>query len=253
VSLLARAPSASEKLMRPAVLLGVTLSFTFVLGCGLIKKKQPAPEDDESVTNAPTVKVGGTGAKNEKDVLRYANETAIADEPGVIGKDGGVKAKTFPASGADVATIPKGAVVVKKAKFFSTGVLVLFDDPATGDGTKLMGWISPEALGTAAITPSASTATASPTFTAPKVTVDAGAPKDAGTAADAGKAVVADAGGGTAPTALLQVNPVAGKCPAGFVLIAPFCRRPCTADRDCPASSFCTQGAGSRKTCSATK
>ena len=237
----------------PAVALA--LSFTFVLGCGLLKKKKPAADDDdESVTNAPTVTVGGTGAKNEKDVLRYKNETALADEPGIIGKDG-VKAKTFPATGADVATLSKGATVVKKATFFSTGVLVLFDDPAA-PGTKLMGWIAPEAL--SAPTAATATATATPVFTAPKPVAldaglkDAGTGLDAGAGLDAGKAVV-DAGGTTAPTVLLQTNPIAGKCPAGFALIPPFCRRPCNADRDCPANSFCTQSAGPKKTCSATR
>ena len=237
---------SSRSSFTPAIAL--VLSFSFVAGCGFLKKKKPV-DDDESITNAPTVTVGGSGAKNEKDVLRYANETLIADEPAVIGKDG-VKAKTFPATGADVATIAKGATVVKKAKFFSTGVLVTFDDPATADGTKLMGWIAPEALGAPAV--ATATATATQVFTAPKVAVDAG-PKDAGAVADAGKAVVDAGGGSTGPTALLQTNPIAGKCPAGFALIPPFCRRPCNADRDCPANSFCTQSAGPKKTCSATK
>ena len=231
----------------------IVLSLSIVVGCSLLKKKK-ALDDDESTANAPTVTVGGSGAKNEKDVLRYANETLIADEPAVIGKDG-VKAKTFPATGADVATLAKGSTVVKKAKFFSTGVLVLFDDPATADGTKLMGWIAPEALGAPAV--ATATATATQVFTAPRVAVDAG-PKDAGAVADAGTIADAgrpavDAGGGTGPTALLQTNPIAGKCPAGFSLIPPFCRRPCNADRDCPANSFCTQGAGSKKTCSSTR
>ncbi|HSO32495.1 MAG TPA: hypothetical protein VLT33_08265 [Labilithrix sp.] len=231
---------------RPAVAL--VLAFTFVAGCGFLKKKKPV-DDDESTTNAPVVQVGGTGAKNEKDVLRYANETPAFDEAAVIGKDG-VKAKTFPATGADVASLPRGTVVVKKAKFFSTGILVLFDDPATANGTKLMGWIAPEALIAGPAT--TATATVAPIFTAPKIAVDAG-PKDAGlSAVDAGKAVV-DAGGVVAPTALLQVNPTAGKCPAGFALVGPFCRRPCNADRDCPANSFCTLSIGSRKTCASTR
>lgn len=229
----------------PAVALA--LSFTFVLGCGLLKKKKPV-DDDEAVTNAPTVTVRGTGAKNEKDVLRYANETALADEPGVIGKDG-VKAKTFPATGADVATLAKGAVVVKKAKFFSTGVLVIFDDPAAADGTKLMGWIPPEALGA----PTAATGTATQVFTAaPRptvvVAVDAG-PKDAGLAVvDAGKPVVVDAGGPARPAGPIVAVPVGTRCPPGFVLVQPFCRRPCSVDTECPTSSVCTL-TGTRKTC----
>ena len=40
----------------------------------------------------------------------------------------------------------RARAVVKIAKFFSTGVLVIFDDPAHRDGSKLMGWIPAEAL-----------------------------------------------------------------------------------------------------------
>ena len=233
---------------RGVPLLAFVLSFTFLIGCGFLKKKKDAGSEDDSLTNAPTVSVGGTGAKNEKDVLRYANETAIADELAIVGKDG-TKAKTFPGTGADVSTLSKGAVVVKKAKFFSTGVLVLYDDPATADGTKLMGWIPPEGLA-----PPSATPIPPPTqgFTA-RATVDAG-PKNAGGAADAGKeggAAAADAGGAAIP--LIQVLPKGGKCPAGFALFPPFCRRPCNTDGDCPANSFCTQQSGAKKTCSATK
>lgn len=238
---------------RPA--LGLVLSCTLIFGCSLLKKKKDAgAEEDPPVANAPTVTVTGSGAKNEKDVLRYASETKIAYERATVGKDG-VKAKTFPSSGADVAPLSKGTTVVKIAKYFSTGVLVLFDDPTTADGTKLMGWIAPEALAAPTAAP-----TAAPVFTAPKVVVDAGLKVatadagvvDAGGAADAGKATAVDAGGSPTSTALLQVQPTTGKCPAGFVLVAPFCRRPCIVDSNCPAGTFCTTSAG-KKTCSATK
>lgn len=235
--------------MRRGLVLSLVLSATLVLGCSLLKKKRPAADEDESVTNAPTVSVGGTGAKNEKDILRYANETKIFDEPAIIGRDG-VKAKTFPSTGADIATIPKGSTVIKKAKFFSTSILVTFDDPTTNDGTKLMGWIVPEALGPPPV--ATATATAAPVFTGAKV-----APKDAGLPVDAGKPAAIDAGGGggaAAPTALLQVVPAPGnRCPAGFALFPPFCRRPCNADKDCPPNAICTQGSFSRKTCAATR
>jgi hypothetical protein len=241
--------------------LGLVLSCTLVFGCTLLKKKSdPVIEEDPPVADAPKVTVTGSGAKNEKDVLRYGTETKIADEPAVIAKDG-AKALTFPASGADVATLAKGTEVVKIAKFFSTGVLVLFDDPTTADGTKLMGWVTPAALAapTAAATATA-TATAAPVLTAaPKpAAVDAGAKiladagvVDAGARADAGKVAAVDAGV-RAPAPLLQVLPTVGRCPAGFVLVTPFCRRPCAADKDCPTGSFCTSSAG-KKTCSATK
>jgi hypothetical protein len=222
------------------------LACTFVVGCGLIKKKKDAGEEDEPPANAPTVTVTGTGAKNEKDILRYASETKIADEPATIGKDA-TKVKTFPPSGADVTALAKGTAVVKIAKFFSTGVLVIFDDPATADGSKLMGWITPEALAAPGATP-----TAAPTFTAPKIVAvdagakDAGGAVDAGSAADAGKA--ADAGGPVQSSGTITALPNGGKCPAGMVLVPPLCRRPCVADGDCPKGSAC-RVTGSRKTC----
>lgn len=249
--------------VRPALTL--VLASTLIFGCSLLKKKDTGIEDDPPVANAPTVAVTGTGAKNEKDVLRYKNETKVADEPATIGRDS-TKAKTFPASGADVATLPKGTTVTTIAKYFSTGVLVIFDDPATADGTKLMGWITPEALAApaAAVTPIATaTQAAAPVLTAPKQLVDAG-PKlatgadagavDAGGAADAGKAASADAGATpAAANAGLTVPPLPGNtCPTGFVLVGPACRRPCSADRDCPKGTVCLS-TGAKKTCAATR
>jgi hypothetical protein len=230
--------------VRPAI--GLVLSCTIVLGCGLIKKKKDAGnDDDEPPVNAPTVTVTGTGAKNEKDILRYASETKLANEPATIGKDA-TKVRTFPASGADVTALAKGTAVVKLAKFFSTGVLILFDDPAAADGSKLMGWIAPEALAVPGATP----VLTAPVLTAPKVvTLDAGGgAKDAGPAvADAGK-VVADAGGPVQSSGTITALPVAGKCPAGMILVTPLCRKPCAADAECPKGSVC-KSSGGRKTC----
>lgn len=230
---------------RPAI--GFVLACALVLGCGLVKKKKGAAADDEDPPpNAPTVTVTGTGAKNEKDILRYASETKLANEPGVIGKDA-TKVRTFPATGAEVTTLAKGTAVVKLAKFFSTGVLLLFDDPSARDGSKLMGWIAPEALAAPGVVP----VVTAPALTAPKVvvTVDAGgAAKDAGLAvADAGKVVV-DAGGPVQSSGTITALPVAGKCPAGMVLVTPLCRKPCAADAECPRGSVCTSSGG-RKTC----
>jgi hypothetical protein len=245
---------------RPTVaLVACAVACTFVVGCGLLKKKNDAGTDEQPPANAPTVTVTGSGAKNEKDVLRYASETKIAEEPATVGKDG-VKARTFPASGAEVATLSKGTTVVKIAKFFSTAVLVLFDDPTTADGTKLMGWIPPEALAA----PAATGATAAPVFTAPKVVVDAG-PKDAGGVADAGPkdaGGVADAGAtadagkaaadaGSVAVGTITALPTNGKCPAGMILFGPLCRKPCTSDADCKGA-FCVSSGG-KKTCAATK
>lgn len=235
---------------RPAFVF--VLACTLVLGCGLIKKKKSAGDDDEPPANAPTVTVTGSGAKNEKDVLRYGSETKLANEPATLDKT--TKARTFPASGAEVAVLAKGTPVVKIAKFFSTGVLVIFADPLASDGSKLMGWVPPEAL---AAGPTAASTTAAPVFTAPKVVVDAG-PKpaapvaDAGGGVDAGKPAVVDAGGPVQSSGTITALPNNGVCPAGMILVTPLCRRPCAADGDCPKGAFCTSTSG-RKTCSATR
>jgi len=221
---------------RSALAIALVVSCSLV-GCNLLKKKGAAGGDED----AATVTVTGTGAKNEKDVLRYASEIKMADEPGIIGKDV-TKARTFPASGAEVATLSKGTQVIQLAKFFSTGVLVLFTDPATADGSKLMGWIPPESLaapGAAAPT----TTAAAPVVTAVRPAGAANAAKDAGVAADAGAAVVvADAGAAPAATggaAITTIPGPGGSCPGGFVLIQPppLCRKLCASDLDCPKGS----------------
>jgi hypothetical protein len=220
---------------RSALAIALVVSCSLV-GCNLLKKKGAAGGDED----AATVTVTGTGAKNEKDVLRYASEIKMADEPGIIGKDV-TKARTFPASGAEVATLSKGTQVIQLAKFFSTGVLVLFTDPATADGSKLMGWIPPESL--AAPRAAAPTTTAAPVVTAVRPAGAANAAKDAGVAADAGAAVVvADAGAAPAATggaAITTIPGPGGSCPGGFVLIQPppLCRKLCASDLDCPKGS----------------
>ena len=234
----------SRSVLAPAMAL--LLSCAVVSGCKFLKKNADGGADED----AATVTVTGTGAKNEKDVLRYASEVKLADEPGVIGKDV-TKARTFPASGAEVATLSKGTQVIQLAKFFSTGVLVIFTDPAASDGSKLMGWITPESL-TAA--PTAATNTVAPVFTAAKP-VDAGA-KDSGAIADAGADAGKAADAGAAPTtggAAITAPPGAGgSCPGGFVLIQPppLCRKLCASDLDCPKGSgaVCKSLAG-KKVC----
>lgn len=224
-----------------------------VLGCPLLKKKQADADagaslvPDEDIADAATVSVSGTGAKNEKDVLRYAKETKLADEPGTITRDG-AKARTFPQTGQEVATLSKGTPVTKIARYFSTGVLVTFDDPAGGG--KLMGWVPPEALA-ATETPPTATPTTTSTWTPPPK-VDAGAPavKDAGA-----PVAVVDAGGVPQPqsTAQLFVPPGPGnKCPAGYALIGAGCRKPCNADGDCPRGTFCVPSSG-KKACATSK
>jgi hypothetical protein len=229
----------SRSLLAPAApAMALLLACVVVSGCKFLKKNADGGADED----AATVTVTGTGAKNEKDVLRYASEVKLADEPGVIGKDV-TKARTFPASGAEVATLSKGTQVIQIAKFFSTGVLVIFTDPAAVDGSKLMGWITPESL-TAA--PAAATNTVAPVFTAARP-VDAGA-KDSGASADAGAATdagadagkAADAGAATTGGAAITAPPGPGNsCPGGFVFTpAPaLCRKLCASDLDCPRGS----------------
>ncbi len=234
----------------PSVRLAVMIiaSCSVVAGCNLLKKKGAAGGDED----AATVTVTGTGAKNEKDVLRYASEIKMADEPGIIGKDV-TKARTFPASGAEVATLSKGTQVIQLAKFFSTGVLVIFTDPATADGSKLMGWVPPESI--AAPGAAATTTTAAPVVTAIKPAATAA--KDAGVAADAGGAVVA-ADAGAAPAsggaAITTIPGPGNACPGGFVFSAgppPLCRKLCASDLDCPRGSgaVCKTVVNGKKVC----
>jgi hypothetical protein len=231
------------------------------MGCSLLKKKGTADGGDSA--DAATVTVTGTGAKNEKDVLRYASEVKLANEPGTVGKDG-TKVKTFPATGADVATLANGTPVTKIASYFSTGVLVIFSDPSSTDGSKLMGWITPEALVAAPVV-ATTTATARPAVAAGTVTKTATAVDSGAAVVDAGAAAVATAAGATsaatkpsavAPPAALgnavTVVPAAGNvCPAGMIFLASLCRRPCGSDADCPKGSgaTCKLFAG-KKTCS---
>jgi hypothetical protein len=236
-----------------------------ILGCPLKKKKTDTVDEDEPIADAATVTVSGTGAKNERDISRYQKEEKLADEPAVIVKDS-VKVKSFPGGGNDVATLAKGTAVTKIAKYFSTAVLVTFDDPS-GDGTKLLGWVLPAEIGTEAAAATGQPAVVKPVVkpvTTSVVTLDAGAKdaalKDAGPAApaDAGKPVAAaDAGAGNTPapvstTALFVPTGADGKCPPGFAASGGGCRRPCNADTDCPRKTFCVATSG-KKFCQASK
>lgn len=241
-----------------------------LLGCPLLKKKKGGEGDeDPSLADAATVTVAGTGAKNEANILRYANEEAL-DEVAVIGKDG-TKARNFPGNGPEVATLKKGTVVKKMAKYFSTGVLVMFDDPDATDGSKLMGWVTPTSFDVAA---------PKPVWTPPKIT-DAGGIRPSGTdaggtsAVDAGGGGAKDAGGGTAAVdaggggggtaavdaggggaipqpkpGTVAVQPINGKCPDNWAVHQNMCRRVCNTDAECPRGTKCKPGAG-KKVCTA--
>jgi hypothetical protein len=224
-------------------------------GCSLLKKRQADAGADGGLPTVEPVATSAagpsTGAKNEASVLRYPTETKVDNETATIGRDL-AKVRTFPGTGGEVATLGKGTSVVVLAKYFATGVLVLFDDPAATDGSKLLGWLPPEALASAAdaqapaVTGAPGGAVSPVGSGAKALTVDAGAKPGP----DAGAKAPTAASGG--PTLLLQVLPTAGKCPAGFALVGPFCKRPCNADGDCPRGAFCVSSAG-RKTCSATR
>lgn len=261
--------------MRKVSLLVASIFFaSSLLGCPLLKKKSGDGEADPSLADAATVTVSGTGAKNEAKILRYANEEAL-DEVAVIGKDG-TKARNFPGNGPEVATLKKGTVVKKMAKYFSTGVLVMFDDPDATDGSKLMGWVTPTSFDVEA---------PKPVWTPPKI-VDAGGIKPSGTdaggggggggttsldagaaAKDAGSTAAVDAGGGGGTAAVdaggggggaipqpkpgtVAVQPVNGKCPDNWAVHQNMCRRVCNADAECPRGTKCKPGAG-KKVCTA--
>jgi hypothetical protein len=234
--------SASAALLVAAVL----------LGCPLLKKKGQdagAGDDDTSasasVADAATVKVEGSGATNEKDVLRYAKEEKLADEPAVIAKDG-VKVRTFPGGGAEVATLGKDTHVTKVAKYFGSGVLIVWD----GVAGKTMGWVPPSALAapaTAATATAATTAVVKPSDAGVRV-VDAGARTDAGAAdagarvADAGAIAAVDAGAGGPKATQISYPPDAkGACPPLFIKSGPMCKRRCMIDAECPRGTFCSK------------
>lgn len=244
--------------MRRIGLLAATFAAaTFLLGCPLLqKKKKDEPIEDEPVSKAQTTELQGTGAKNEKDILRYAKETKIADEPDTIGKDS-IKAKSYPGGGNDVATLAKGTPVTKLAKYFSTAVLVTWDDPS-GDG-KLMGWVLPDQLSGGAAAATTTSTTVKPVV--PVIRADAGATpaKDGGaqatdagaapTGKDAGAPAALDAGAPRISGAQLFV-PLQpdGKCPAAFAPAPGGCRRPCNATSDCPRTTTCAP-LGGKKFC----
>ena len=261
--------------------IGLLALAALLAGCPLLKKKSAeadaeadaaiADDPAESVADAATVEVTGTGAKNEKDVLRYAKEEKLDDEVDELEKDMTVRA--FPNSGKEVAKLPKGTSVVKIARYFNTAVLIVFDDPS-GDG-KLMGWVPPESFLEVKKSKPAATATAAPTAPQPTARVDAGAAvdpkKDAGAPVvdpkkDAGAPAVdpkKDAGAPPPPppppaatepkrTDITWPPTAAGKCPAGFTLVTPLCRRSCGSDAGCPRGTFCITKMG-KKYCSTDK
>jgi hypothetical protein len=264
---------------RASFLVAAVVAATVLVGCPLLKKKkQPEADDDDpnaaaaAVADAATTTVSGTGAKNEKAVLRYAQEEPLNGEVGVIGKDG-TKARNFPGNGPEVATLNKGTAVVKIAKYFSTGVLVEFTDPA-GEGN-LLGWVPPHAFATDPTV----VATTKPVVVPPAATLntarDAGggtsptpvATKDAGTTPTTPVATV-DAGGGGGSAAAddpwspanlkykIATPPRDGKCPPGFANIVASCRRLCVNDAGCAAvrGTFCVRKSWSpQKYCSTDK
>ena len=211
-------------------------------GCSLLKKKGAGGDagidggDLASMADAATVTVSGTGAKNEANILRYENETAIANEPAVIGKDGTV-ARNFPGNGPEVATLAKGTAVAKIAQYFSTATLVMFDDPS-GDGSKLLGWVVPTSFDVAAPPP------AKPVVVPVRI-VDAGAKDaaavvalsggDAGVKHDAGATTVA-----APPRGAASATPVEGRCPwDGWFMVGGVCRSRCSTDADCTKPLKC--------------
>ncbi len=233
------------------LVLSSMIAASSLLGCSFLKKKGSAGDagldgsDLASMADAATVTVTGTGAKNEANILRYANETTVANEPAVIGKDGTV-ARNFPGNGPEVATLAKGTAVAKIAQYFSTGTLVMFDDPS-GDGSKLLGWVNPSVFDVAAPPP------AKPVFVPVRI-VDAGvkdaavvavAGGDAGVKHDAGLVTVA-----APPHGAASATPVDGKCPwEGWFAIGGVCRSRCRVDADCAKPLKCGASVGRLRVC----
>lgn len=235
--------TASASLLMAAVL----------LGCPLLKKKgqDAGVTDDEtadlaSIADAATVKVEGSGASNEKDILRYAKEEKVADEPAVIAKDG-VKVRTFPGGGAEVATLGKDTQVTKVAKYFGSGVLIVWD----GVSGRTMGWVPPSALtapAAATTATAATTAVVRPSDAGIRTVVDAGVRVDAGAVdagarvVDAGVSAAVDAGASGPKATQISYPPDAkGGCPAQFIKSGPMCKRRCMIDAECPRGTFCSK------------
>lgn len=262
---------------RVSFVLVMLLAASALVGCPFGKKKTPPPEEDPSniaaaLADAATTMVSGTGAKNEKSVLRYAQEEPLNGETGVIGKDG-TKARNFPGNGPEVAMLNKGTAVVKISKYFSTGVLIEFADPA-GEGN-LLGWVPVSAFADPTVAATTKPPVVPPAATAPVVTQkDAGggasptAARDAGGGGGPSAIVGTDAGGGGggggggaggggggtatadddpwSPQNLkykIATPPKDGKCPAGFANILGSCRRLCVNDTSCSAvrGTFCVK------------
>ncbi len=242
-----------------AVLGVVTISLALV-GCDAIKKRlgrgadggaDPSAEDAsaEEEGDAATKTVTGTGAKNEGDVVRFADEENIEDEEDELERE--LAVRTRPRSGAIVVTLPKGTKVMKVAKHLTAGVLIEFQDPQ-GDGL-LMGWVPPAAF-VASEVPKAKSQLSQLRDAGAKAAGDAGtkSPADAGAkTADAGAKPAADAGAAAAPgpkkTDITWQPDAKGICPAEFVLVMPLCRRVCTSDTSCPRNVKCVSGAGGGK------
>ncbi len=239
---------------RTALLIGTALS---ILGCPLRSRRDPSDDPGPPPQNAPTVTVTGTGAKNEANVLRYANEKKLLDEAAVVSKPD-TKVREFPQTGKEIVTLGPGTPVTKIAQYFSTGVLVIFTDPQTGDGSRLMGWVDPAHLSAGApttppVTPLTNTA---PHIPPKPLTADGGGAvvvKDAGGVAPP---AIADAGNAPVvpPSNVRLVAPIdpGNKCPAGLIVMGPLCRKACASQAQCPTGTFCTAVAGGRA-CTATK
>jgi hypothetical protein len=241
--------------VRSSSILAMIVAVSFV-GCPLLKKLKKTEEEADpapapTTADAATVAVTGTGAKNEADVLRYANETPLQNEPAMIGKDATV-VRNFPGNGPEVAVLPKGTAVAKIAQYFSTGTLIMFDDPS-GDGTKLIGWVSPKAFDAAPPPPTkvvvvpprdAGGSSAPKDASGPTPTVtDAGAKAQT----DAGTKPVADAGATPSfPKGLTAYPPIDGKCGDTHALTDGMCRKKCAADADCGRGIKCVQKKGAK-------
>ena len=226
----------------------LAFGLAFVLcGCPLFKKKSTddSTTDDSTSSSSGSTSTGTTGAKNEKDITRYADKETKCEGEMLVSQDV-VHPRTYATGGTEIATLTKFAHVTCIAKYFASAVLVTFDDPKGGG--KMLGWVLPEQISDGS-TPLAGSASAGPQAVAFNGGI--GKPVDAGIKTDAG---VRDAG--AAPTTntspLFLPLPANGKCPAPFQPLDSGCRRPCTTDASCPVATFCASRNG-KKYCSTSK
>lgn len=185
--------------------------------------------------------------ENEKEVTEYPQERDV-NEVAVLLRD--TKARKSPPNGPEIASLPANTTV-KKLVQKESSFRIAFDDPTTGK--RLCGWVpedafSPAPVATATATHTAHAAPKKDAGAASVATADAGG-GSASTAMDAGGGAAAggkDAGGGAALASADAGGGAAagGSCPAGQRDVGapgkPMCLKLCAKNGDCPDGNRCS-------------